>query len=734
MDGAVSSDGGQVLRAVKSRIATALVGHEMVEPRIGKIALRPHQVEAIARLHEILGLHRGALLADAVGLGKTYVALGVARTYARPAVVCPAALRPMWARALETASLSAPVITTEALSRGVQPVQEPDLIIIDEAHHFRTPGTRRYEAVAHLARRARVLLLSATPLQNSRRDIVALLSIFAGTAVERWTDAALSRLIVRRNAEGADQHLPTIRGPIALSPGGDDDCLDAILALPPAVPAADEGVARALATMSLLHLWASSRAALLASIRRRQARAIALRDAISTGHLPTTTELSAWHYADESLQLAFPLFDPGVPPSVDTDALRAQLDRFIEGASRIIAVCRNGTDPDASRADLMRSLRARHPGARCVAFSQYAETVTGLGRLLRADRGLALVTAAGGRIASGSVTREEVLAQFALNPAPVPEAERIDLLVATDLLSEGIDLRGASVIIHLDLPWNPARLEQREGRARRMGSRFETIHVYTFVPPTAAERILALERRLTEKLRVTKSLLGSTFKPFGVGPGDCAESRVATAETLRELTRSWIDPSCRLDGSTITATRSTCDGWIAVIVIESVTMMIGNLGNGVTDDPASFVEIVRGLDEEIPVSAERRDRALAEIHNWVGARRASTGVGDQSAAKRAIFDRLTQTVARAPRHRWPRIVATAQRTRDALPRVRGIATERVLATLARSPAEDEAWLQSVDAFCQLHAADRVPRLTRDTDAVIGVILLVSLSAAGATPE
>ena len=78
------------------------------------------------------------------------------------------------------------------------------------------------------------------------------------------------------------------------------------------------------------------------------------------------------------------------------------------------------------------------------------------------------MTAAGARIASGPLPRREILAQFAPDGVPrdsTPAARRVDLLVTTDLLSEGVNLQRASVIVHLDIPWNPARLEQREGEA-----------------------------------------------------------------------------------------------------------------------------------------------------------------------------------------------------------------------------------------------------------------------------
>ena len=100
-------------------------------------------------------------------------------------------------------------ISMERLSRGTpKPVIDPDLVVVDEAHHFRNTRTRRYAAVAELCYRSWVLLLSATPLQNRRDDLVAQLALFLGDAASTGTDDDLARLIVRQRAADATLPLP----------------------------------------------------------------------------------------------------------------------------------------------------------------------------------------------------------------------------------------------------------------------------------------------------------------------------------------------------------------------------------------------------------------------------------------------------------------------------------------------------------------------------------------------
>jgi superfamily II DNA or RNA helicase len=732
MDRGLTGEPALALRIALDRMARVMVGAPMtVDSSLGRLQLHPHQVAAVTRLREILSSAGGALLADAVGLGKTYVGLALAREFGSAVVICPAALRPMWLRAMKTADIDAPVVTVEALSRGVEPSGRPALLIVDEAHHVRTPGTRRYEAVARLARTSRVLLMSATPLQNSRRDLTSLLALFAGSSVKHWTDDAIARLIVRRDEETAIQRLPTVRGPCALSPGDDDDCLDAILGLPPAIPAADEGVSHALATISLLHLWASSRAALVTSVRKRLARATALRDAVAGGHLPTAAELSAWRFADDSLQLAFPLFAPDTL-AVDRNGLNTQLDEFIAAATRLIDRCRIAPDPDAARAALIRMLRARHGGERIVAFSQYARTISALGRLMWSDPGIAIVTATGARIASGAVKREEVLAQFAASAADVHRVERIGLLLTTDLLSEGVDLRGASVIVNLDLPWNPARLEQRVGRARRLGSPFESIHVYSLVPPAPAERMLQLRRRLTDKLRSARTVVGGRFDAFGDGePGDSA---VGDAEALRACLQSLVDDrfDSRAAACPVGAATALVQGWLAAVEIRGIPRMIGDFGEGVIGHPRVLMSVLQQLGDPAPVNPGRLAAAVDQVAHWLDVRDATAGSGEQPSSKREVLERLSQTVARAPRHRRASILAAAQRARPALAASHGVGAERAMTTLARSTDDDEAWIQSVENFSALNG-DGVARPPAG-GRLLGLVLLERISAAGfATP-
>src|SRR5437867_4013743 len=122
--------------AVAARAARALLDL----PEVSADAppwLTPHQRPAAERLTAIIARHGGALLADAVGLGKSYVALAVARMLGDAfTLVVPAVLADQW-RALESRlAFEAPILTHESLSRPPRsaPVRlcPPPLFLVDE--------------------------------------------------------------------------------------------------------------------------------------------------------------------------------------------------------------------------------------------------------------------------------------------------------------------------------------------------------------------------------------------------------------------------------------------------------------------------------------------------------------------------------------------------------------------------------------------------------------------------
>jgi superfamily II DNA or RNA helicase len=723
---------------VRAAIARAVLD-DGVAPELGLVRLRPHQRTAAARIRRMLEEHGGALLADAVGLGKTFVALAVARSARMPLVVAPAALLPMWRSAAAEASTPVELVSYEALSRGAAPPIVPDLLVLDEAHHARTPGTRRYGRLASLATNARVLLVSATPVHNRRDDLAALLALFLGARAWRLSVAELAAFVVRRDRERvAAAELPAVDPTRTIEVGDDAELLRAIVELPPPIPPSDGGDGGALLTLSLVRLWASSEAALFAALTERLARADAMAYALEQGRHPSRAELSAWAFADGALQLAFPEL-----VTAGTDARAAELLRALRAHAVALRALREraarSNAMDGVRAQRLREIRAAHPGERVVAFAQYTETVRALFGMLRADGAVGLVTSRGGVVAGGPIARREMLERFA--PAasgrnPPSAAERVELLLTTDLLSEGVNLQDASVVVHLDLPWTPARMEQRVGRSRRLGARHRRTSVYAFRPPAASEELARVEERLRAKVREAARAIGAAGAILpGISTPESVEAHVLSArEALLDRLERWRDDTLEVPepGDVLTAAvRARVRAALAAVHVGRTCSLVAITGDGsVTDDPRVLAALAgEGDGDEMPCDHAAVAHAIVLIGRWQERRRAAAASGATlsiaGSPRRAAIQRIARITARLPHHRRPALLPLAVRARQAVTAHFGVGGERVLAELAEAPLPDDAWLRAITAFGDAHALAATTGPRPDADGrVLAVLLLV----------
>ena len=714
----MTGDALAAVRAVLARAAFGLVPDTpLPDPALGTIRLHPHQRVAVARLAHLLATDRGALLADDVGLGKTVVALALVRTARRPLVVVPAGVRPVWLRAMQATGVHAPLRSLESLGRPEARLPAPpDLLVVDEAHHARTRATRRWQALATLAVHARVLLLSATPVHNTPRDLAALLALFLGDRALVCSPALLARHVVRRRiadlpparpgaeAPGTEaprpRILPTVWHPLP----PDAARLAALLALPPPLPPRDGAPADALHAHTLVRLWTSSDGALHAALRRRLARATALAHALADGRHLDRRALRAW-CADATGDAVQPELPLGGPTVQAPDA--APLALALHAAALRALLATGDTRRDEARAALLRALRARHSGARIVAFTQFADTARALYRRLAPDGRVALLTAGGGRIASGPIARRDLLARFAPGAAGLPpprEAERVDLLLATDCLSEGLDLRDAAVVVHLDLPWTPARLAQRVGRCARPGAPHDAVHVHALRPAADEARWLRTAGRLRRKSRAARRSLGAPT---------AAPARLArTFERWLLAGADGAAASARSSPHTFAVTAPVRGALAALRAPDGATMLVAVHDGRVRTDARALARAVRWLDAAPapPTSLPPADRAAAvrALRRWCRRRRAAgalAGPGTRaggppdgappSAALRAVLGRLDACVRTAPAHRRAGRAVAAAELRARLGRPLGAGLERALLALGAATPDDDTWLAAL---------------------------------------
>jgi superfamily II DNA or RNA helicase len=144
------------------------------------------------------------------------------------------------------------------------------------------------------------------------------------------------------------------------------------------------------------------------------------------------------------------------------------------------------------------------PDQKVAVFATFGDTIRYLDENIPA--------AVGGRdriVVIGSETdpdsRTTALARFCpetvVRPGYEPPDGEVDLLLSTDVLSEGQNLQQASAVISYDMPWNPQRVVQRNGRVIRLKSPHDEVHLSTMLPePGELEQLLQLEATIRRKI------------------------------------------------------------------------------------------------------------------------------------------------------------------------------------------------------------------------------------------
>ncbi len=160
-----------------------------------------YQVDAVADGFNKMMKHHGFFLSDVVGLGKTIVATLIAKKFfytngfpsylSKTLIICPPAIKENWEDTLSKFGLNNYKIVTSGSLHKIQKHHDYDLIIVDEAHKFRSDSAEMYFHLQNICKsptrkkltndtyeQKRVMLISATPLNNKPEDIANLVYLF----------------------------------------------------------------------------------------------------------------------------------------------------------------------------------------------------------------------------------------------------------------------------------------------------------------------------------------------------------------------------------------------------------------------------------------------------------------------------------------------------------------------------------------------------------------------------
>jgi superfamily II DNA or RNA helicase len=504
------------------------------------------------QLEPALAIMRGegsrVLIADEVGLGKTIQAgLIIAELKAfgaadRVLLLVPAGLRDQWQSELgERFGIQAAIVDMSCARRraatlpvGFNPWttfpvavtsvdyakrQEVlpallqchwDLIVVDEAHGI-TPESDRHEAVFALTARASyVVLLTATPHNGDRAAFDALCNLGKASDEDPLLMFRRHRIDV---APGRARRVHRVDVRPSTAERRVYERLEQFSRALEVERQAEPGVAL---TLTMLHKRAlSSARSLETSVRRRLA----------------VLDSSA---ANPFVQLALPLDDGGECSAADeapgwtwpsfqnAERERRLLESLADAAQQ--AALRETKLARLKR--LLRHLHTRNESA--IVFTEYRDT------LAHVHRALAQPCA----VIHGGLSRDERRA--ALDDF---QRGRCAVLLATDAAGEGLNLHHTCrVVINLELPWNPMRLEQRIGRVDRIGQT-RRVHAFNLIASEVGEE--RLFERLALRVASARSVVGAS-NPLCVESGERIERLSASEIGASDLSPPPAVPLARL--------------------------------------------------------------------------------------------------------------------------------------------------------------------------------------------
>ena len=563
-----------------------------------------YQSQAAIQAKKILEAYNGVFLADVVGLGKTFItALLLQQLRGRTLVVCPPVLKDYWKdslfdfgiRSFEVESLGK---LENIINKGLE---RYDYIVVDEAHRFRNEGTQSYANLLDICRGKKIILVTATPLNNTVDDIFSQLKLFQAPKnstipgkpnLEKYFSSFRTKL---SKIEKTDPEYKKLIKAIS------DDIRNSILRYvmvrrtrtdvvtyfkqditlqgltfpdmdsPQKIVYEYKGELEIIFNQTIKKLQEFTYARYtpllyyignktLSEFERQQQRNVG---GFMKGILVKRLE-SSFHAFRQSVdrfilsyEKFIEMYNNGtvyiskkidVYDLIESDKLE-RLEEFVEEEKAhkydskdftkefitklefdLAVLCEvkklwANVDTDPKLESFMKELKTTDAlrKNKLVIFTESKETGDFIYEALQEEFNgkVMFYSSIGGRhsdkknTSNHTVSRDIITANF--DPKYKEQRDDIKILIATDVLAEGINLHRSNVLVNYDLPWNPTRVLQRAGRVNRLGSKSSKIHIFNFFPTSQSDEQLGLEVNITNKIQMFHDILGEDAKYLSDG-------------------------------------------------------------------------------------------------------------------------------------------------------------------------------------------------------------------------
>ena len=462
-------------------------------PALQGVEAHWYQIETVRK---VLKQYRGrVLLADEVGLGKTVEAGMVLKEYVlrgmvtRILILVPASLVGQWRDemdgkfGLHCATSHDPLLRSDPAAFWAQPrviasiaaarrrdhaelltAQSYDVVVVDEAHHLRDQASASYRLVNALQKRF-LLLLSATPVQNSLLELYNLLTLLKPGIFKTQKEFRSIYMVSGRPREPANRERlrDLMRGVMVRN-------------------------TRALTALKLPRRHAST-------LRAAPGAAEAACYAELTGLAREVAAAGGQH----RMAVQHLLSAAGSSPAAAAGAVARFAERHPEDRRWVALAGRMAAIGAGAKEAALLRLLAQNPGEKKMVFVHHRDSMAHLAEQLR-RQGTAFALFDGGL--SGP-QKDEAVAAF---------RDRVPLLLCSESGGEGRNLQFCNTLINFDIPWNPMAIEQRIGRIDRIG---QTREVFIFNLVTADTIEDAVLRILDEKINMFELVVGEVGAILG---------------------------------------------------------------------------------------------------------------------------------------------------------------------------------------------------------------------------
>ncbi|MHB8232894.1 MAG: helicase-related protein [bacterium] len=550
-----------------------------------------YQEQAVLNAKKILLEYGGVFISDVVGLGKTYIATLLAgQLEGRTLVIAPPVLLDennpgSWKAAFSDFKIHADYKSIGKLDDLVDSgTDKYTNIIIDESHRFRTESTVTYEKLAQICRGKRVILVTATPYNNSPKDILSQIKLFQKSRkstipnmpdlesffngldrklkkLDRQKDyetyiktikentkeireKVLKYLMVRRTRTEIEKYFskdlkkqnikfPDVEKPEPLFYQLNDE-EDKIFNKTVELISKDFNYARytpLLYYMGKMEQFEITSQANMGKfmkillVKRLESSFFAFKNSID--RFIRSYEMFIKEYKNGNVFVSkkytnkiFELLEnddyDAIQKLIDEDKAEkyksadfkeefiVYLEKDLEILKEVQGIWKKvERDPKLDLfLEMLESDKILKKN-KLVIFTESKETAEYLSKKLNEKLPGIVLSFTG---ASEYSVRDKVIDNFDAK-APHPKDD-YRILVATEILSEGVNLHRSNVVINYDIPWNPTRMMQRVGRINRIDTGFDRIYTYNFFPTKQSNEQIKLKEAAEAKINAFLTLLG----------------------------------------------------------------------------------------------------------------------------------------------------------------------------------------------------------------------------------